>query len=285
MQPFFAVPVFNWHAGRLSTIYVRRYIESARRFPEVPPLTARQVEALDMFDSLLEDRDLNLFMDFEPGDIQLLHNHQILHDRTGYVDWPEPARKRHLLRLWLCPPDGRPLPECFAPRYGSVEIGRRGGILVPGTAPPLRLPSAVGRPRRRSRRSETERLAQIGLDAEAVVEAVGEVGHADDQGQLDDLVFGEVPLELAHRHVAQAGARRARHPLGVEQYGLLLLVEERAPLVEGQRPDLLGGDACPLRRQRCGRGLSTRSRSGSEVLRYASSLYSASTVPSLITAA
>jgi hypothetical protein len=133
MKPYFAVPVFNWHAGRLSTIYVRRYIESARRFPEVPPLTARQVEALDGFDSLLEDSALNLFMDFEPGDIQLLHNHQILHDRTGYVDWPEPPRKRHLLRLWLCPPDGRPLPDCFAPRYGSVEIGRRGGILVPGT--------------------------------------------------------------------------------------------------------------------------------------------------------
>lgn len=37
-----------------------------------------------------------------------------------------------LLRLWLCPPDGRTLPDCFAPRYGSVEIGRRGGILVPG---------------------------------------------------------------------------------------------------------------------------------------------------------
>jgi hypothetical protein len=32
----------------------------------------------------------------------------------------------------LSPPDGRPLPDCFAPRYGSVEIGRRGGILVPG---------------------------------------------------------------------------------------------------------------------------------------------------------
>jgi hypothetical protein len=133
MKPWFTVSVFNWHAGRLATMYVRRYIESARRFPEVPLLTPRQLEALDVFDALLEDRALNLFMDFEPGDIQLLHNHQILHDRTGYVDWPEPERKRHLLRLWLAPSDGRPLPECYAPRYGSVEIGRRGGILVSGT--------------------------------------------------------------------------------------------------------------------------------------------------------
>ena len=35
-------------------------------------------------------------------------------------------------------PDRRPLPDCFAPRYGSVEMGRRGGILVPG--PPLSVP-------------------------------------------------------------------------------------------------------------------------------------------------
>ena len=76
---------------------------------------------------------LHLDMEFEPGDIQLLHNHQILHDRTGFEDWPEPERKRHLLRLWLCPPDGRPLPPAFAARYGSVEIGNRGGIEVPGT--------------------------------------------------------------------------------------------------------------------------------------------------------
>ncbi len=71
-------------------------------------------------------------MDFEPGDIQLLHNHQILHDRTDFEDWPEPERKRHLLRLWLCPPDGRPMPEVFAQRWGSVEIGNRGGIRVAG---------------------------------------------------------------------------------------------------------------------------------------------------------
>jgi hypothetical protein len=40
-------------------------------------------------------------MSFEPGDIQLISNHVILHARSEYQDWPEPARKRHLLRLWL----------------------------------------------------------------------------------------------------------------------------------------------------------------------------------------
>jgi hypothetical protein len=66
--------------------------------------------------------------------MQFLHNHQILHDRTAYDDWPEPERKRHLLRLWLCAPDGRPLPDGYAARYGGTTIGDRGGIVVPGTA-------------------------------------------------------------------------------------------------------------------------------------------------------
>ena len=40
-------------------------------------------------------------MDLEPGDIQWLSNHTVMHARTEYEDWPEPQRKRHLLRLWL----------------------------------------------------------------------------------------------------------------------------------------------------------------------------------------
>jgi hypothetical protein len=47
-------------------------------------------------------------MNFMPGDIQLLHNHTILHARSAYEDWPEVERKRHLLRLWLSPPGARP---------------------------------------------------------------------------------------------------------------------------------------------------------------------------------
>ena len=135
MAPWFALPVFNRIGDDLTTIYVRRYIESARRFPEVPELTATEVEALDLFDALCESPDFRLDMAFEPGDMQFLHNHAILHDRTAFEDWPEPERRRHLLRLWLCPPDGRALPEAFAARYGAVTPGDRGGILVRDTVP------------------------------------------------------------------------------------------------------------------------------------------------------
>jgi hypothetical protein len=130
--PYFRIPVWTWHAGRLSAIYQRQYIESARRFPGVPPLTPTQVEALDLFDALANDPALNFHMVLEPGDLQFVHNHTILHDRTGFEDWPEPGRKRHLLRLWLAAPGARPLPPIWAERYGSVAIGDRGGVFVPG---------------------------------------------------------------------------------------------------------------------------------------------------------
>jgi hypothetical protein len=124
--------VFNLRDGLLTTIYTRRYIESAQRFPDVPRLSAAYREALDLFDAICEEPRVRLDVEFRPGDVQLLCNHSVLHDRTAYEDWPEPARKRHLLRLWLCPPHGRELPPEFASRYGSVEIGNRGGIAAPG---------------------------------------------------------------------------------------------------------------------------------------------------------
>jgi hypothetical protein len=132
-KPYFSIPVFNWYKGLLSTIYHRSYIDSARRFPDVAPLSPQQIEALDLFDALANDPALNFQMGFQAGDIQLVHNHALLHDRTAFEDWPEPDRKRHLLRLWLAPENARPLPPVFAERYGSVTPGQRGGIEVPGT--------------------------------------------------------------------------------------------------------------------------------------------------------
>lgn len=131
-KPWHDIPVYNWYEGRLSALYARRYIESARRFREVAPLTPQQTEALDLFDALAEDPALNLQMSFTPGDMQWVHNHTMLHDRTSYEDWPEPERKRHLLRLWLAIPGARPLPAIYAQRFGKVDIGDRGGIIVPG---------------------------------------------------------------------------------------------------------------------------------------------------------
>jgi len=103
----------------------------------VPPLTSQQIEALDLLDELANDPKLNLMMELEPGDIQLVHNHTILHDRTAFDDYPEPERKRHLLRLWVAPYEARVLPEIYAQRFGSITPGDRGGVVVPGSMPTI----------------------------------------------------------------------------------------------------------------------------------------------------
>ena len=136
-QPYFNIPVFNYHDGLVSAIYQRQYIESARRFPGVPPLTPLQIEALDLLDELANDPKLNLMMELQPGDIQFVHNHTILHDRTAFEDYAEPDRKRHLLRLWLAPINARPLPEVFTERFGSITPGDRGGVAVQGSKPTI----------------------------------------------------------------------------------------------------------------------------------------------------
>ena len=133
-DPWFEIPIFNWYQGHLSCVYLRHYIEEAQRhFPNAPRLTREQVEVMDEIDAILQEPGFALQMAFEQGDIQFLHNHQILHSRNDFENWPDPKLQRHLLRLWIAPPSARPLPAYFDSRWGGVIPGDRGGILVPGT--------------------------------------------------------------------------------------------------------------------------------------------------------
>lgn len=133
--PWYELPIFNYYRDRLSIYFIRRNIESTAQYPDAMRITPELEEALDFLQDLANDPALHLKMAFEPGDMQIIHNHQIMHDRTSYEDWPEPERRRHLLRLWLSPHDGVPLPEAFAGLYGSVEPGNRGGVTVPDMKP------------------------------------------------------------------------------------------------------------------------------------------------------
>jgi hypothetical protein len=130
MLPYYLIPVFNYFEGYLSAIYQRQYIDSAQRFPDAPRLTPEHIEALNLFDELANDTKLNFSMKLKKGDMQFVYNHTLLHDRTGFEDWPDPEQKRHLLRLWLSIPGDRPLSEIFAEKFGSVEIGNRGGFFI-----------------------------------------------------------------------------------------------------------------------------------------------------------
>ncbi len=132
-DPWFQLPVFNYHAGYLTVSWQGGYIRSAERFDELPAPSRDLKDALDLFARLA--RETCYSIEFRPGDIQFLHNHVTVHSRTAFEDYPEPERKRHLLRLWLGTPDGRPLAPSYRNRYGHLGPDDRpaGGIVVPGT--------------------------------------------------------------------------------------------------------------------------------------------------------
>jgi hypothetical protein len=95
-------PICHYAAdGRLSWFYIDWYMRGAQRHPTAPRLTAEQNELLDLIDAIAADPDLHLSMELQPGDMQLCKNSVLLHARTGYEDYEEPERKRHLIRLWL----------------------------------------------------------------------------------------------------------------------------------------------------------------------------------------
>ena len=133
MLPWYDLPLFSWYAGRL-TVHASEFVFRAQEtLPQVRRLTDAEREAFAFMKVLCNDPEFHLNMDFRPGDIQFLYNHHVLHSRTEFEDWPEPERRRHLLRLWLSPPGDRALPPAFSQRFGSVIPGQRGGIDPSGT--------------------------------------------------------------------------------------------------------------------------------------------------------
>lgn len=72
--------------GYLSIAYSATYYELAQRHPDVPRMTEKQKEAVRWFNSLAKSDELRMDGDLQPGDIQLLQNHGVLHMRTAFED-------------------------------------------------------------------------------------------------------------------------------------------------------------------------------------------------------
>ena len=127
---YYKQPIFSFIDGYFSATGAGATLERAQKLPDVPKWTAAQREAVELYRAIAEEVAVDI--DFVPGDIQFLSNYVALHTRRAFEDWPEPHRKRHLLRLWLGDPNGRPIPK-------SLREGRAGrGIQIEGlqiTAP------------------------------------------------------------------------------------------------------------------------------------------------------
>ncbi len=129
---FYSLPVFGCRDGKFTSHYSRTYVEAAQLLPEVPRMTDVQWAALDLLAELAEQFCFETV--FEPGDMQFLNNHVIYHARHPFNDDAAAGFQRRLMRIWLCPPGNRALPEDHTVLWGSVAAGeRRGGIALDKT--------------------------------------------------------------------------------------------------------------------------------------------------------
>ena len=111
-DPWYRMPLFSFHDGYFTARGAGAHVQKAQDLPGVPQFTDAQRAALKAYQTTA--RKVHFDMEFRPGDIQILHNHVMLHTRTEFEDWPEPERKRHLMRLWLAEDKGgRPVVPGF----------------------------------------------------------------------------------------------------------------------------------------------------------------------------
>lgn len=123
----FAVPIFAQRDGIVSCVYDRIYTEeSASSLGS--GLTDEQVAALDLFDHWATSPELALGLVLEAGETLIAHNHSVLHSRADYEDWPDAARRRHLLRVWVDAPQ----------RFPVAAVHEHGSLFPPPAAGPPR---------------------------------------------------------------------------------------------------------------------------------------------------
>ena len=131
--PYYQQPLFSREQGKTASRFIPQHVvghvvEQAQ-FPDLPPLSALQREAVEYVEKLANDPRIYGEMMFQPGDMQFMNNHVMYHSRSVFEDHPEPDQKRHLLRMWLSVPNSRALHESMNAIYRERHSGAvRGGF-------------------------------------------------------------------------------------------------------------------------------------------------------------
>ena len=133
------VPILSEQDGELSVVFLRAYMEMAAQELGTP-LSVEEIAALDYFAEVAGRPDVKLEFTMEPGEAIFFNNCTMLHTRTAFEDHPDPARKRHLLRLWLMLDGRRPLVPAVHAYKGTQGIAGRGeqSTYYTGAAMPVR---------------------------------------------------------------------------------------------------------------------------------------------------
>jgi alpha-ketoglutarate-dependent taurine dioxygenase len=99
-------PMFEREGNRLVARLSHFQVINGHKLAGVP-LDNEGAAALDAFEQILNEPGLSARFQFEAGQMQLIDNRALGHKRTAFTDWPEPERKRLLVRLWLRDGGGR----------------------------------------------------------------------------------------------------------------------------------------------------------------------------------
>ncbi|KLU92654.1 hypothetical protein MAPG_11598 [Magnaporthiopsis poae ATCC 64411] len=127
-QPVFYMEPSSGKQRRVFCKFDPYYVRSLARFSDqglVPPLSGEQQRAIEILEETCQRLALHMVLDV--GDIQFLSNAHILHARTAYKDYPPPAPRRHLLRLWLATPENEggwvlPFPDSGEKKRGGIQV-------------------------------------------------------------------------------------------------------------------------------------------------------------------
>lgn len=95
-----AWPVFQIQGSSICTRFSKRLIFGGYEVAgESMDILTR--EAIQQLVKTLDAPDICHNIEFQPGQIQIINNKRLGHSRTGFTDWPDADRRRHLIRLWL----------------------------------------------------------------------------------------------------------------------------------------------------------------------------------------
>lgn len=120
------IPIFSITDGVPSLILIRGYIDLAVQEGHVQ-LSDVELEALDFLESVTERPDVRLDFMMAPGELSIVNNCLLLHNRSEFQDAEDPAQTRMLLRLWLRE-DGRPIAPGVLAHKGDAGIEKQEGL-------------------------------------------------------------------------------------------------------------------------------------------------------------
>ncbi|MBT6431259.1 MAG: TauD/TfdA family dioxygenase [Rhodospirillaceae bacterium] len=93
-------PLFAWDGAQLLGRLSKRMVFQGYEL-ENQEMDETSAAALAALEATMTAPEMMKEFHFQPGQIQIVNNKTLGHARTAFTDWPEPDRRRHLIRLWL----------------------------------------------------------------------------------------------------------------------------------------------------------------------------------------